>query len=150
MRGKIRFLFIIPVLFLLLSCEKEVRSSIPDCDVYIKTNKSEYTRLSTVNSAVTYTIDGGGSIPVNFRYGYGGVVIYRDLDEKIRSYDLACPVEALPTIRVKIQTPFAVCPQCGSKFDLNAIGTPVSGPSKLPLHLYTHAYEYNGEIIVTN
>jgi len=133
------------------SCEEKIRSSIPNCDVYIETSPSEYAKLRTPNNAVSYIYTPGVPVPANFRFGYGGVLIYRDLGEQIRSCDLACPVEASPTIRVEVNMPFAVCPVCNSKFDLSyGFASPVSGPAKEPLHIYPHVYERATSIRVSN
>jgi len=133
------------------SCEKKIRSSIPNMEVFIETSPSEFARLQNVNSAVSYIPIPGVPFPVNFRFGFGGVLIYRDLDGKIRSCDLACPVEASPTTRVEVNMPYAVCPVCDSKFDLSwGFASPVSGPAKEPLFIYSHVYERATSIVVSN
>ena len=133
------------------SCKKEIRSSIPSSEVYIETSPSEYAKLRNPNSAVSYIYTPGIPAPANFRFGFGGVLIFRDLEGRIRSCDLACPVEALRTIRVEVKMPFAVCPVCNSKFDLSyGFASPVDGPAKETLYIYTHVYERANSIVVTN
>ncbi len=150
MRKKIVHLSIILLLSILsFSCDKEIRSSIPSCEVYIETSPSEYAKLRNPNNAVSYIPE--GFVVVSFKYGYGGVLIYRDLESKIRSCDLSCPVEASRTTRVTVNMPFAVCPVCDSKFDLSyGFASPVSGPAKESLHIYTHVYERTNSIVVSN
>ena len=143
--------FILSLLGSSFSCKEEIRSSIPDCKVYIETLPHEYNKLKNPNSAVLYVHAPGA--PVNFRYGYGGVLIYRDLESKIRSCDLACPVEASYAIRVDVNMPFAVCPKCNSKFDLSyGFAAPVSGPAKESLRIYHNVFERSSppSIVVTN
>jgi hypothetical protein len=139
------FCFIFSLMF--VSCDKEIPTSIPNRDVFVETNPYEFNKLQIVNNAVSY-------IPPpavgSHRYGFGGLVIYRGLDEKLRCYDLACPVEALPNIRVDINPPFAVCPQCNSRYDLNAIGSPVAGPARESLRNYNNIRETGLKITVHN
>ena len=151
--ARLSIILFIPIFF--FSCEKEIRSSIPSCEVYIEVSlsnfPSDYAKLKNPNNAVSYIYTPGVSVPANFKYGYGGVLIYRDLENRIRSCDLSCPVEASRTIRVEVNMPFAVCPVCGSKFDLSyGFASPVSGSAKEPLHIYTHAYERATSIVVSN
>ena len=48
-------------------------------------------------------------------------------------YDLACPVEARPTVRIEVApgATEARCPQCGSTFDIYGAthGNPLTGPA---------------------
>jgi len=131
------------------SCKEEIRSSIPDCKVYIETLPHEYNKLRNPNNAVSYIYEPGA--PVSYYYGYAGVLIYRDLESKVRSCDLACPVEALRTVRVEVEMPFAVCPVCNSKFDLSyGFASPVSGPAKETLRIYHNVFERANSIVVSN
>jgi len=133
------------------SCKKEIRSSIPSSEVYIETSPSEYAKLRSPNNAVSYIYTPGVPSPASFKYGYGGVLIYRDLESRIRSCDLACPVEASRTVRVEVNMPFAVCPVCNSKFDLSyGLASPVAGQAKETLYIYTHVYERANSIVVSN
>ena len=133
------------------SCKKEIRSSIPNTEVYIETRPEEYARLRNPGSAVSYILTPGVPVPVNFKYGYGGVLIFRDLEGKVRSCDLACPVEASRTIRVNVNTSFATCPVCGSKFDLSyGFASPVGGPAKESLRIYSNVFERTNSIVVSN
>jgi hypothetical protein len=148
MKRKIPAYLLFSVLFLpvyFFSCYKEIPSSIPDRDVYVETDYSEFSKLKIINNAVEYIPP---PLKSGYRYGFGGIVIYRGLDEKLRCYDLACPVEVLPTVRVEIKPPFATCPKCGSQYDLNAIGSPTAGPAKESLRNYSNIRETSSEIIV--
>ncbi|MBD5236861.1 MAG: hypothetical protein HDS62_04890 [Bacteroidales bacterium] len=70
--------------------------------------------------------------------GYGGVLLISGWDFRIDevaplAYDLSCPVERKPDIRVKVDpdTFDAVCPVCGSKYDVTmGAGAPISGPAR--------------------
>lgn len=64
--------------------------------------------------------------------GYGGVLLVYDPYGQVLAYDLACPVEVRPDIRVQLDTshPNAgifKCPKCGSTYDVFSGGGAVGG-----------------------
>lgn len=70
--------------------------------------------------------------------GYGGVLLISGVNPFTLeagvplAYDLSCPVERKPDVRVSIQSdgmiPMAVCPKCGSSYDvLERGGAPIAG-----------------------
>ncbi|MBD5329059.1 MAG: hypothetical protein HDS03_04130 [Bacteroides sp.] len=81
--------------------------------------------------------------PTGFAYldrtmtGFGGVLLINGFDYRINevgplAYDLACPVERKSDVRVKVDPDSfeAVCPVCGSKYDVTmGAGAPISGPA---------------------
>ncbi len=89
--------------------------------------------------------------PANFSFnettftGYGGVLLIGGTNPFTgeaytpMAYDMSCPVERKPEIRVRIDDTNleAVCPVCTSRYDvlMNA-GTPVSGPAVQPDRKY--------------
>ncbi len=94
--------------------------------------------------------------------GFGGVLLIRGMDpvsaetDMALAYDLACPVECDPNIRVRVDasTFEAICPVCGSHYDVTmAGGSPVSGPAltgstKLGLRRYScYQSVYGGYLI---
>lgn len=104
--------------------------------------------------------------PLNFPYtynsatGYGGVLLIGGQnvytgDVAPLAYDLSCPVERMPDIRVAIDedTDEAVCPVCGSHYNVvSANGAPVSGPAVSMKYAMTHYNCYptiNGGYIIT-
>ena len=73
--------------------------------------------------------------------GFGGILLINGVNPYTTeagvplAYDLSCPYERKPDIRVKMQTdgmvPEAVCPDCGSHYNvLEAGGVATSGPAK--------------------
>lgn len=93
----------------------------------------------------------GNSQPAGFRYGsksatgFGGVLLIEGLDPFNNlgayplAYDLACPVERQPNIRVIIDSEnyVAFCPECGSVYDVTmGAGGPIGGPA------YSGEYKY--------
>lgn len=93
----------------------------------------------------------GGSQPAGFRYtsksatGFGGVLLiegldpYNNLGSWPLAYDLACPVERKPDIRVQIdeENYVAFCRQCNSVYDVTmAAGAPISGEAATGKYKY--------------
>lgn len=83
-------------------------------------------------------------VPSDFAYpdysytGYGGVLLTMDVNSEPLAFDLACPIERDPTVRVVIdrESNMAKCQQCGSSFDVFSIngegpGAPADGPARL-------------------
>lgn len=77
-------------------------------------------------------------VPADFPFtantftGYGGVLLVCDMLGSPQAYDLSCPVEVKPDIRVEVNEygGEAVCPKCGSRYDVfMGYGRPVSGPA---------------------
>lgn len=108
--------------------------------------------------------------PAGFPYsstsatGYGGVLLICGLDlftataDSPLAYDLSCPVEAKPDIRVEIEGELyeAVCPVCGSRYDVTMNGgAPISGPAasgerKYALRRYSCLPATDGGYVITN
>ncbi len=75
-------------------------------------------------------------VPVNFPYtvsmytGYGGVLLVGDLYGNPVAYDLSCPVECSPNVRIVVDYDHndAYCPECGSSYDIfSGLGNPTGG-----------------------
>lgn len=117
----------------------------------------------------TYGVNGMGDyrifnrekgIPSNFPYnvntftGYGGVLLMMGMDAPM-AYDMSCPVEASPTIRLSINPDNfeAVCSRCGSRYNpLTGLGGPVAGVAinnKVGMRQY-HVYPSNGGYVIAN
>ena len=96
--------------------------------------------------------------------GFGGVLLIGGMDPYTTetdvplAYDLACPVERQQDIRVEIdsRTLEAVCPVCGSHYDVTmAGGAPTSGPAltgkyKYGLRRYNCLPASAGGYVITN
>lgn len=83
---------------------------------------------------------------LNSATGYGGILLIWGQNAFTGevgplAYDLSCPVERLPSVRVYIDnnTLEAVCPDCGSHYDvIEAGGAPRSGPAEAMHYALTH------------
>ena len=73
-----------------------------------------------------------GFFTASSQTGYGGVLLVGDILGRPVAYDLSCPVENRPDIRIKVdeQTNDAYCEHCHSRYDIYSnYGTAVSGPA---------------------
>ena len=146
---RIPIYFSLALSFIIFFSCKDDESFVPNSEVYVKTRTSEYNELQIPNHAVVYEYD--GLYPSNFKLGYGGLAIFRDLEGKLSCCDLACPVEKSHMNPLKITMPYAICPLCGSKFDLSySVGNAVEGEAKTPLRMYRNIRDTGEYIIVTN
>lgn len=106
--------------------------------------------------------------PAGFSYsfdsgtGYGGILLIMGQNPATGTpaplvYDLSCPVERLPNVRVRVINSDlyeAVCPDCGSHYNVvDGVGNAVSGPALemdyglTPYQCYPTTY---GGYIITN
>ena len=111
------------------ACEAYYKSSIPNvrfrfhCDL----RQAEYMFLSTPGQFLKKTRNANG-IPV----GYGGLIIGQSVYSEgytFVAYDAACPVEVDQRVTVDIVDEGlqkAVCPKCGTIYDLNNGAYPVN------------------------
>lgn len=129
------------------SCNQIDDDRIPSLPVYIN--------LSGAGMWNTYGVSGVGISrnfinyqgvvsPTGFPFtartylGFGGILLIGGMDPFTTepnvplAYDLSCPVERSQTVRVAINPDNleAVCPKCGSRYDVvMAGGSPVGGPA---------------------
>lgn len=98
-----------------------------------------------------FILGNGMRVPSGFPYsqasatGYGGVLLIGGMDPFTTqtnvplAYDLSCPVERDPRVRVEINIESfeAVCPECGSRYDVTmAGGAPCGGVALEGTHKY--------------
>ena len=127
------------------ACNTVDDDRVPDLPVVINLSSPEYWHTYGVSAFGQYNIfiKSLGE-PRNFPFvantstGYGGVLLVCGfnpftLEAAVpMAYDLCCPVERKPDIRVRMQQddeplPFAVCPECGSRYNVVEGG---GGPMK--------------------
>lgn len=125
----------------LASCDTVIDDRIPDtaCNIVFTTQGMwDVYGVTGAYQWRNFIYTSQDRIPVQFPYnitshtGYGGVLLVGDMHGVPRAYDLACPVECKPTVRVIIDTDHmdAYCPVCHSTYDVfNNNGTPTSGPA---------------------
>ena len=151
-----------------LGCDHIDNKALPNYQVRIN--------LGTYALWSTYGVSGVGDyvifnrerhLPSNFPYnantytGFGGVILIMGLDSSTGSYaplafDASCPVESRSDVMLSVssQNFEAVCPQCGSHYNLlTGAGGPVSGTAtdrKVGLRAYKVHASVNGGYIITN
>ena len=86
--------------------------------------------------------------------GYAGVlIVYGLLPNQFYAYDLSCPVENSPIIRIAGQDPLNVrCPKCQTQYDvLSGSGAVLSGSGRSPLRKYKVFYhEVERKLTISN
>lgn len=142
-------LYILFFLILLTACNHvNYESNIPDAAVSLTFNiYQDAPELDVVGGFKEFT-----KPPKIGEYvGYGGVLIFHDFNGNFDAFDMACPYENNPNIRVHASMlGNAVCDSCGSVFNIMyGGGLPISGPSPYALKAY-HLTFSNGYIRVYN
>ena len=86
--------------------------------------------------------------------GYAGVlIVHSPSPNKFYAYDLSCPVENSPIIRIVGHDPLNVrCPKCQTKYDvLSGSGAVLSGSGRSPLRKYKAFYhEVERKLTISN
>lgn len=152
----LRFLALVCMLLVVGACQKVMINPIPSARVSIPIDVY-YTdmELEPVLGIKSYT---------QKRYetdylGFGGVVVIHGYDGAstmgeyaLYAFDLACPNEVLPTVRVEPHSDgTATCPTCKTVYDMTwGFGNPLSGPSKYALRRYSIIPRGSGEYEVRN
>lgn len=76
---------------------------------------------------------------INQYIGFGGILLFHDFNDEISAFDLACPHEAISTIRVDSITDGGIvtCRQCQTSYDVSfGLGLPTKGVSQFGLRKY--------------
>lgn len=121
---------------LLLGCNSTFDSSVPDWPVYLELDLTYEDRdLKAIQAYKLYT-----PTTINQateKTGFSGVLVYHGIDGYY-AFDAACPVEHQASVRVEVEDGvYAVCPRCGSKFNLlEGYGSPVEGSATEGLKRY--------------
>ena len=146
-----RVFFLLFFVFVAFSCEKEYYTTIPKFPVNLKLNLDDMKDLNAGLSCKIFTKPRLDSD----RLGYGGILVINGGDYPINlfAYDLACPVEAQPNIRVtpdaKNSNITATCAKCGAVFSIaSGYGNPQSG-TRYSLRRY-NVFRDGMQYVVTN
>lgn len=149
MNRLISALLTIAFTFGISSCRHEEENPIPNRNVNVRTPYNDFMQLRNAGTHIEYKF--GNYYAAGTLLGFGGILIFRDYDNKLHAADLACPVEADEGVTVEVNMPYAICPKCNSKYDLTfGFCTPVSGPSKFNLKMYQSVFEAGDYIQVRN
>lgn len=119
-----------------VSCENDDQRRIPDVPVYLELDlNGKYSTFRNVYDTVVYQ----SSVTVKDYIGFGGILVNIGFDGNYYAYDLACPYEVNPSIRIYPDESGmkAICRNCGSEFEIwNGTGMVSKAPSKWNLKRY--------------
>jgi nitrite reductase/ring-hydroxylating ferredoxin subunit len=137
---------LLPLFLLLLSSCDSTKSTIPTEPVSLQVNLLQYTSLLSLGATMSFITS-----TTTTSLGFGGVLVVHTLDDTYAAFDLACPYEAVDTIRVAVQSDLTVkCSHCGSRYRItDGSGWVISGPSTQKLKSYS-VYPSNNYLYVTN
>ncbi|MDR1524569.1 MAG: (2Fe-2S)-binding protein [Tannerella sp.] len=147
-----RILLICCLLISYLSCTDEYKNPIPLLPVYLYLDLTfEDKELKAIGSYKEYT-DKNINHELGERCGFGGVLVVHTMLDEFKAFDRTCPFEVQPNITVEVdrEVLYAVCPKCGSKYDLGfGTGGLNKGVSKHGLRPYNTTLSGN-KLIVKN
>jgi nitrite reductase/ring-hydroxylating ferredoxin subunit len=135
------------------SCTDKYDNPIPSFPVYLYLDLTfEDKALKAVGSYKEYT--GQNINPgIGERIGFGGILVVHTMLDEYKAFDRACPYEAQSNITVEVDDDglHAVCPKCGTKYDVIGFGTgtPSEGVSKYMLRPYNTTLN-GSKLIVKN
>jgi nitrite reductase/ring-hydroxylating ferredoxin subunit len=120
------YLAIYAVSLLLMSCNDNYISSIPDYPVYLELNLT--TTYPVFKNSTNQSLIFKKPITAVERVGYAGVLVYTGFDGTYYAFDLCCPFEHSSTVRVSPNgLGQVVCEKCRTVFDIGyGIGNPSS------------------------
>lgn len=138
--------------FFALSCTKTEQDPFPYGRVNLELDLTfEDKDLNGVMAYKTYILGQTSGLSATEFTGVGGVLVYHDV-YGYSAYDLACPYERHPNIRVEMDEDAinAICPKCGSAFNVfEASGAVVNGPATQGLKRY-NTHQNGNKIYVIN
>ncbi len=119
-----------------VSCINPDDDVVPWVEVKVRINTldAKYIDLQSDNSRVVLKDCG---------YGGNGIIVYHTFDNNFNAFDCTCTYEVSDTCAVVLDEgniAGAVCPVCGSKFELINCGMPTSGKARYSLKSYRVSY----------
>ena len=143
-------LFIIIAAFLFATaCEKAPINPIPDYPVWLELDLMFQDRnLLDIHTYKEFTRPRYETD----RLGFGGILVVHGLNWEFYAYDLACPNEISPNVKIEITDGglSAKCSECGSVYDIMGGGARLSGKSPYNLKMYRVTPIGNDRLIVSN
>ena len=119
-----------------VSCFNEDDDVVPWVEVKVRINTldAKYIDLQSDNGRVVVKDCG---------YGGNGIIVYHTFDNNFNAFDCTCTYEVSDTCAVVLDEgniAGAVCPVCGSKFELINCGMPTTGKARHSLKSYRVSY----------
>lgn len=131
----------------LTSCDENIYDRIPAAAVHIEIDAARWVTYGIHGMADTQEFILNQS-PAGFQYnvssatGFGGVLLVGSYQNEILAFDLSCPVERSPQVRIRFDEDnlCARCDKCGSTYDVfSASGAPMSGEAR-SRHFFLQSY----------
>jgi nitrite reductase/ring-hydroxylating ferredoxin subunit len=126
-----KYLFFIALTFLMYSSCNEIDSEIPDVWVGLNLDLGLYNEL---------TVPGNSAYFPN--QGFGGVIVYCEIEGSYYAFDAACTNEINPSCRVVNDGAVGKCSCCESEYIFIG-GTVLKGPAAAPLKQYNTSLSGN-------
>ncbi len=133
-RSVIPFFFIVAVLLVFTSCEKESNHPVPNVivDIRINIENPGFAAINTIGNSISVT------------GGYRGIIIYRVGPNEFTAFDRSCPHhpwEQCAVVNGQQGQPFAKCDCCNTTYQL-LDGSKFTGPSLYPLRAYRTTFQH--------
>ena len=139
------FLIVTSIIPALVSCNRKSNDVIPDVyiDFSINIYDPQFVNLTAIGGAVAVDKNTNNIGYPAAGFNENGIIIYSGPDE-FYAYDRTCPHDYAvngKSIRVNIDFTQAVCPECGTSYELSVSGTPSSGVGRYPLKNYRTSFD---------
>ncbi|MDR2147548.1 MAG: (2Fe-2S)-binding protein [Tannerella sp.] len=144
------FKYIIFLLFIFVSCE-EAENPIPIRRVYLTLDLTfEDKDLKAIPSYKAFTVR-DVNLAQGESVGFGGVLVVHDMLGAYKAFDLACAYEVRQDVTVQVDNEvlYAVCPVCGTQYDVGTGNGAPNGKSRHYLRMYSVRQDAN-KLIVSN
>ena len=145
-----RIFIICCILISALSCNVE-KNPIPIVAVYLNLDLMfEDKELKAIPSYKEYTAKNINA-EIGERAGYGGILVVHDMLGQYKAFDRTCPYEVSSSVTVEVDDDvlYAVCPKCGTKYEIGIANGVPSGSSRHNLLQYSVILSGN-KLIVKN
>lgn len=152
-------IFFCLVVLLVMSCSKGIEPSLPTYPVNLIIDLDLEWRLKAVQAHKIFN-KSNTVYQYDAQTGMGGILIYHGFDnngggakDAYYAFDAACPYEASTNAIVEVDEDgiYAVCPKCGSKYELlNGLGNPTQGSLSTKYLQHYPVNLANNKIIVRN
>ena len=119
------FVFSLFLILMSVSCDEIQDSQVPNVPFSFTVNLNIANELTIPGNSVFFPM-----------VGYGGVIVYCELEDSYYAYDATCTYEVNQTCKVENEGVLGTCTCCGSEFFLIGGAYPASGPAAAPLKLY--------------
>lgn len=141
----------ITLILSIVSCRKasELKTPIYPVSLSMDLQLSEYREL--LNPATIVRVVSPRS--TFDRLGYGGLAVVHSLElERYYAFDLSCPYENTPNVRLVLRDLGMYCPECKTSYDvLGGSGAVLGGVGHVPLRRYKVSYDpLIKRLIITN